>query len=507
MDKKKFLIIGGSVGGALLVALVVVSIVLANRPAALIVRAAANTISDIKKIEAYDVADDVINGGSVSVSANLEKFAKDDLTVDAKLYTNIRDLKAAYDMTLKEDGDEILNGNVRFNQDKVTLACDELFDGTYGVSFKNLSKNLMGSIFDPDEETGYSFDDEEFEYFLNLKDTIKNDKNLERDITNMVAKYRRLAIEKFIKYSDITRTSKTVTISGDNISCTVVTATADEKTLALVFQDLIDYANDDEELENLVYRLASNVAFYEETEDLVDYFYDGLEDLEDGLDYLEDSDFEAEISFYITNSGRRIAQIDAEVEYDGDEYELSLILGRNVTTSKEMSLEAKDKNTGEGIAVTYKVKENSSRLYEAELKIVDYYLDRYYVDYDWNNDWDDDQYEELSSNTTTIKAEWDRKAGDLKVKYEDEWDDYVIKGSLLKKGDKYIFVLTNVRCDGEPVARIKSLELTVIVDRHDPAPNAGGKFTEIATMDERGFKHFTSDIEEGIEDIAREYFR
>ena len=107
MDKKKFLIIGGSVGGALLVALVVVSIVLANRPAALVVRAAANTISDIKKIEAYDVADDVINGGSVSVSANLEKFAKDDLTVDAKLYTNVRDLKAAYDMTLKEDGDDM----------------------------------------------------------------------------------------------------------------------------------------------------------------------------------------------------------------------------------------------------------------------------------------------------------------------------------------------------------------------------------------------------------------
>ena len=86
MDKKKrVLIIGGSAGAAALVALIVVTIVLANRPSALIVRGLVNTISDAKRIEVFDVADDVANGGSIAVSANLDKFANDDVTVEAKL--------------------------------------------------------------------------------------------------------------------------------------------------------------------------------------------------------------------------------------------------------------------------------------------------------------------------------------------------------------------------------------------------------------------------------------
>ena len=60
---KKLLIIGGSVGAAALLALIIVSVVLSNTPKALIVRAAANTIADAKRIEAVAVADDVANGG------------------------------------------------------------------------------------------------------------------------------------------------------------------------------------------------------------------------------------------------------------------------------------------------------------------------------------------------------------------------------------------------------------------------------------------------------------
>ena len=62
MDKKKSLIIGVSVGGALLLALIVVSVVLANRPSALIARATANTLADAERFEAVRVAEDVANG-------------------------------------------------------------------------------------------------------------------------------------------------------------------------------------------------------------------------------------------------------------------------------------------------------------------------------------------------------------------------------------------------------------------------------------------------------------
>ena len=137
MEKnKKVLIIGGSVGAAAILALIIVSVVISNTPKALIVRAAANTIADAKRIEAVAVADDVANGGSIAVSANLDKFAKEDITVQAKLYTDAKKLKGAFEMTASEDKDKVLQARVLYNQDKFAFNAPQLVDGTYGVNLR-----------------------------------------------------------------------------------------------------------------------------------------------------------------------------------------------------------------------------------------------------------------------------------------------------------------------------------------------------------------------------------
>ena len=82
----------------------------------------------------------------------------------------------------------------------------------------------------------------------------------------------------------------------------------------------------------------------------------------------------------------------------------------------------------------------------------------------------------------------------------------VVKGTLLQKGDKYIFVLTNIRIDGETTPTVKSLELTVTIDRHDPAPNVPANFTEVTTMDKRDFKHLVEDIDDGFTELWDKYF-
>lgn len=488
--KKKILVIGGSAGAAALVALIVVSIVLANRPSALIIRGFANTLADAERIELIDVADDVANGGSIAVSANLDKVAKDDVAVQAKIYTDAKDLRGAYEMTVTEDKDTVLQANVIYNQDKVTFKCLEVVDGIYGINFKNLRKNLPGSIFDPDEETDYSLDDEEFEYFMGLNETIKNNKNLQRDSETILAKYRQLAIEKLVKYSEPARSSKTITVGGEKIPCTVISLAVDQDDLALATQDLIDYANNDKELEKYLYRLASNAAFEGDKDEFVDNFYDFLDDIEDEIDRLEDSDIGIRLDFYITKAGRRIARIDADFELNRDEAEISLVLGKNVSTSKEMSLTLKDKANGDSISIAYTVSENSSKIYDAELKIKETSVRSSY-----NRD-----------RTTTFKIEWDKRGGDFSFKYKDNYSDMSIKGTLIQKGDKYVFVLTNIRIDGETTPIVKALELTVTIDRHDPAPNVPASFTEVTTMDKRDFKHLIEDIDDGFTEIWDKYF-
>ena len=67
-------------------------------------------------------------------------------------------------------------------------------------------------------------------------------------------------------------------------------------------------------------------------------------------------------------------------------------------------------------------------------------------------------------------------------------------------------MLTNIKSDGEAVPYIKSIELTVTIDRHDAAPNVRGRFIEITKMDKRDFKHFSEDLEEGFDEIFEKYF-
>lgn len=492
MDKKKVpLIIGGSVAAVVVVSVIVVSVILANRPSAILIRAAANTIADAQRIELYSVADDVANGGSVAISANLDSIANDDVFVQGKFYSDAKNLRGAYELTLFEDDEVVLQPTFIYNQNSAALTCPELLDGAYGVSIKNLAKNLPGSIFDPDEETDYSLSDDEFDYFMNMKDTVKNDKNLQKDIDKMAEKYRQLAINTFIKYAEVTKGSKKITVGEETFNCTVISIEIDEEALALAMQDIIDYANNDKELEKLLTRFANSFAYYEDPDDYLDSFYDSLDDLEDELDDFEDLNIEIRVDVYVTKAGTRIAQVDASFEVDDEELEMSLVLGKNVNKSKELSFEYEVKDH-ESYSIVYKVKEDSNKYYEAEIEIES----SYYSSYSGYNS--TDQFE--------IGIEWDKKAGDYELKIETDYSDLVIKGTLLQKGDTYTFVLSNIRSNGNAVPYIKDLELTVVVDRHDTAPKVPTRYTEITTMSERDFKHLLEDLEEGVEEIMEEYF-
>ena len=168
-----------------------------------------------------------------------------------------------------------------------------------------------------------------------------------------------------------------------------------------------------------------------------------------------------------------------------------LILGKTVAKSKEISFEYEEKN-GEAYSIEYKVKEDSAKLYQAEIEIEETTVRR--------------------SKTTTkeskIKIEWDKRSGEFSLKSKDYKDrESGIKGTLNKKGDRYIFVLEKLTSRGKAVSTVKSLELTVTIDRHDPTPNVPGNFTEITKMDERDFKRLSNDLNDGFQDLWKDYFK
>ena len=254
---------------------------------------------------------------------------------------------------------------------------------------------------------------------------------------------------------------------------------------------MIDYANNDKDLEKLLLRVAANGSYMDDPDEYVDRFFDSLDRYEDSIDKIEDSDIDISIDFYITKSGRRLAQVDLEFEKNNKEMEASLILGKNVARSKEISFGYEDKSTGKSYSIEYTVKEDSNKLYDAEFEVNETRVRR----------------SKTTENKSSIRIKWDKRSGDLDIKGNKNGNNYMgLKGTLDKKGDRYIFVLGKLSSRGEAVPDIKSLELTVTIDRHDRTPNVPGRFTEITKMDERDFKDFSEDITEGAKEFWDEYF-
>ncbi|MBR4430424.1 MAG: hypothetical protein IKS75_03925 [Clostridiales bacterium] len=498
MDKKKlYIIVGSAVAGTLLIVGIVAAI-LANRPSALLLSAAGNTAKDFSRLEGVSFAKEVANGGSVAVSANLDKYV-DDITIQGKIYTDAKNNKGAYEMTIYDDDDVMVQPRIYVNKDSIVATCPEIFEGAYGVNFKKLDKNLPGSIFDPDEDTDYSLPEGVYEYLMSLSENTKGNKELQRDIEKTAARYEKFTIQTIMKYAEVTKKSDKITVGGDKISCTVITIELDEDAIVSICQDIIDYINNDKSLEDLLLRYysanpSSNISYYSllygydydfDPEDMVDEFYDEVDDFEDRLDYIEDMDIEIEASVYITKSGKRIAQVDFEGEVEGESAEFSIVLGKNVTKTKEMSF-SYETSDGDKFSLVYEVEQNDAKAFEAEITIKS-------KDY-----WGEDK--------SKITISWDKKAGDCELKYKSDYDDFSIKGNLTKKGDKIIYVLENIKNNGTSVDGVKSLELTITIDRRDPAPKAPSRYTDIVLMDEDDFEDLYEEIEDGIEDLEDEFY-
>ena len=121
---KKVLIIAGCVVGALAIAGGITAAIILNTPESLLIRAAANTSKDIKNLEWYKLMDDVANGGSVEVSANLEPLSdgSDDLYVSAKVYENAgKGNGAVVFSALDEDKETIVSFNAAYDKNALTL--------------------------------------------------------------------------------------------------------------------------------------------------------------------------------------------------------------------------------------------------------------------------------------------------------------------------------------------------------------------------------------------------
>lgn len=532
---KKVLIIAGCAVGALALAGGITAAIILNTPESLLVRAAANTAKDIRNLEWYKLMDDVANGGSVEISANLAPVMEDgdDLYVDAKFYEDASKGNGALVVSaLDEDKETIVSFNAAYDKNALTLSCPEADDEVYGFDLKNIEDNIEDSPFDPENYDPYdysNYDSNSYkyaifgQYIMNLGSNVEGDTKIQSMAEKLEEKYRNLFIKELVANSDVTKSSETVTCGSDKISCNVVTVEFDEEQLGDIMLNIIEYAQDDKELEEYIELLAANAD--NDNLDLADEFYDELDDLEDEIEEdMSDAELDFCAKFYISKSGTKLvkAEIEAEAvtsdEYYGEEtsnVSISLVLGKNLDGVGEKSLTVETEVTREGYndsglaEISYEIEQNDSNAYAATLTLST----------EDSTSWDDgyDPYEH--QNEFTLEFNWDKKSGDLTIEYESEkqeWQDsapyFILEANMLDNGDTRTIILEDMKYesgysydyqddDDDPFDNIGDFEFTIVLDRNDKAPAPAKNFTELTELDEDEIDEILEDIGEEIEAI------
>lgn len=532
---KKVLIIAGCAVGALALAGGITAAIILNTPESLLVRAAANTAKDIRNLEWYKLMDDVANGGSVEISANLAPVMEDgdDLYVDAKFYEDASKGNGALVVSaLDEDKETIVSFNAAYDKNALTLSCPEADDEVYGFDLKNIEDNIEDSPFDPENYDPYdysNYDSNSYkyaifgQYLMNLGSNIEGDTKIQSMAEKLEEKYRNLFIKELVANSDVTKSSETVTCGSDKISCNVVTVEFDEEQLGDIMLNIIEYAQDDKELEEYIELLAANAD--NDNLDLADEFYDELDELEDEIEEdMSDAELDLCAKFYISKSGTKLvkAEIEAEAvtsdEYYGEEtsnVNISLELGKKLDGVGEKSLTVETEVTREGyndsglVEISYEIEQNDSTAYAATLTLST----------EDSTSWDDGYEPYENQNEFSFEFNWDKKSGDLTIEYEgekQEWQDsapyFILEANMLDNGDTRTIILENMEYesgysydyqddDDDPFDNIGDFEFTIVLDRNDKAPAPAKNFTELTELDEDEIDEILEDIDKEIEDI------
>lgn len=536
---KKVAIIAGCAVGVLAIAGGITAAVILNTPESLLIRAAANTVKDYKSLEWYQILDDVANGGSVEVSANLAPLSddiSDDLYFSAKTYENAGKGNGALVMSFQdEDKETIASFNAAYDKNALTLCFPEADDEVYGFDLTNIEDNIRKSPFDPDEYDPQGYYDPSCKYaifggyILNLGSNVEADTKLQEKAEKLGEKYRELFIKELIANSDVTKTSETVNIGSESISCNVVTVEMDEEQLADIFLNVIDYAEDDDELEEYVELLAANGNSEIYGEDYEDEFYDQLDKMKDDIEEdLDDSELDVTVKFYISKTGTKLVQVDLEVEseYDGgdnaynaksESLEMSIAIGKKLDGVGEKSItytvesesdSSKEESSGE---IVFEIEQNDKNAFIATLSIETSEDTTYY-------DWDDTYTNETDAE---IEFNWDKKSGEFTIEYEgekEEWMDndpsFSIEFNMLDNGDTRTIVLEDIDynsgysysyTDEDIFKKIEDMEITIIFDRNDKAPAPEKNFTELTDLDVDDLDEILEDYEEELADIFEDY--
>ncbi len=494
-------IILAAVAAVAVLALIVVVIVSAvgNSPVKLVGDSIGNALSSAGDNELLATMEKALEGGSFAMELPVNDLTQwlfygygsptvgeDGAagTLSVKAYTDLPNGNLALTAQAPFAG-EALNASfyVDADQGTVALSLPELLDDTYGVNVKKLRQTLPESFLAPNSGS-FALDEETFDQLLQQLeqfdgDVQKQNEALVKQVRKTADKLLSELLKNVEEYAEIEKTNDEVTFVSSTAKVTRVQIAIDGAAMSKILKTTCKWAYESKDVEQTVtdiceqYAAQLAAALEEPTADakeLAEEFYDDLYDMIDMCDEIEDAweDTELALEFYITKSGKRLVKLDVQLEGDGEDTQLTLTAGPTLAEPELIRVQYDDE--WESYDVTYSVEENTAKQYSAKLRA-----------------------KEDGKTVSSASVSWDKKAGDLRVKYEDEYESVLVKGSLLLDRKSAVLYIRSITSDDD----IVKPDLTLTVLTSDKMPQTP-EYTEFLLLSEEELASLAEQLQQRL---------
>ena len=445
-----------------------------NTPAVVAARAVSKFANDLVDRNEFSAISQTLTNGSIEASLSSitvdDNEVFEDASVSGKMYF-------ATDAFMLENfliniNDFKLSGDVYLSSDLVYIQEDEILDGAYGIEKDSFADDLRGSIFAYNSGSDYEiFDDEGLYNALLQAYDDPQDEAMMKDAEKIVKNYTKEFYKIVCKYADFESKNDQVKIDGKKQNVRVITITIDEKAVAAIYEEMIEFIVNDDSIIKFIEKYDSQFALVEYQygiESIVSWYEDMLDTLDDNIDemcdMIESADFEIEIEMVTPRASVKILQLTMSAN---NEKMFTLDVGsKGIKKTDKITLSSGNNK------IVYEIKDNSNKAYKASLKT-------------------------NGKEYVSINIDYNKEKYEINLGNKEDSSIYItIKGEISKSGKTYTMSLDTIECEqlyGGYKTTIET-DLEITMKTKDKIPNAPKEFTTIDDIEE-------SDIEAWMEKI------
>lgn len=496
-----------------------------NRPQAVMQTTVKNVLEDAFERQEFDVVTNLLESGSMEIILAASN-GEHEVSLEYKEYFGLKKYETYIEKLQFSADDFSVSGSMYVGEDYMYVSVPSICEDPLGIVRGKTEKEFAGSIFAFDSDSDYELEEktsDAIKVLCRIYDE-EQDKNLIKDVTEIVESYTELIVKSVSEHADIEKESSTVKIHGEEVGARIIKIDIDSECAYNVLDELHRELKKDSRIPKLIKKYGKLIDKYvegtslegfvqselgededekvldvilEKYDEFIDDMRETLDDMEESLDEADGSKLRIKMVTKKTSSDLMALSVEAREGSDKqDIFELQI---------GKAGIKKTDKLTasvmGEEL-FSFEVKQNDRDGYKAELTL------------------SESGYSEVSYFVNIDKAGSDFEIG-MKNEYtyesgETETEKYAVEGDYSKSGKKHTFEFKDVvytDASGEKQSLIgdflqaaedENVELEVkliICENEKPKPLSKGKVKSILTLTEDDFEDFKTAAEELVEEF------